>query len=70
LLGVDFGYADDEVADAGHDADALGDRDGAAGVEEVEGVRALEGQLVGAHGWEGGFAARRIRRLSWRRSLR
>ena len=43
MLGVDFGYAYDQVADAGHYAYALGDGDGAAGVEEVEGVGALEG---------------------------
>ena len=52
LLGVDFGDAYDEVADAGHHAYALGDRDGSAGVEQVEGVRTLERQLVGAEGRE------------------
>ena len=43
LGGIGFGYSDDKGADAGHDADSLGDGDGAAGVEEVEHLRALQG---------------------------
>ena len=52
LGGVGFGDANDKGADAGHDADTLGDRDRAARVQEVEGVRALERELLGAEGWE------------------
>src|SRR5215469_1678901 len=43
---VGFGDADGKVANAPDDADALSHADGAAGVEQVEKVRTLEGQLV------------------------
>ena len=43
---VSLGDADGEDADAGDDADALGNRDRAAGIEQIEEVRALEAKVV------------------------
>src|SRR6185295_16536060 len=45
-LHIGLRAADRQVAYPLHQADPLGDRDGAAGVEHVEAVRALQGALV------------------------
>jgi len=53
LLGsVGFRNAHHEGAECGHDADALCDRDGAAGVEAVEYLRTFECQFVGPESGE------------------
>ncbi len=47
LIDPGAGDGDGEVAHAGDDADPLGDTDGAASIEQVEQVRALEAEIVG-----------------------
>src|SRR5436305_8847855 len=59
-LHVGLGAADREVAHPLHQAHPLGDRDGAAGVQHVERMRALEGAFVGREHQPGLQAAARL----------